>query len=285
MTVYGEFLFAENFITGMVILLLTGKLCSRQNSKSGILLGSLMCGVYSFVLFIPMVWPAALLCRLLFSFLVILGAFGYGSRVCCLKTTAVFYIVSFLMGGVTIALMYLTKVPGLSANGSVYLHGITYLQVATGVLATWVLGSWLADFIRGKLQREKVYTSLEVEIGEKRWELCAFVDTGNFLKDPVSGRPAVVLSATFGQRLMAEMAAEMKELLICRTCVIPYRCVGQKGVLQGVRPDRIIVQGQSIEQIVLAVSREDFTGEKGRQPYEALLQQQLLEGGLLEDAQ
>ena len=40
-----------------------------------------------------------------------------------------------------------------------------------------------------------------------------------------------------------------------------------------------------IEQIVLAVSREDFTGEKGRQPYEALLQQQLLEGGLLEDAQ
>lgn len=285
MTVYGEFLFLENFITGMVILILTGKLCGRRQSKSGILLGALLCGAYSFVLFVPMVWPVALLCRLLFSFLVILGAFGYDSRICCLKTTAVFYIVSFLMGGITIALMYLTKVPGLSANGSVYLHGITYLQVAAGVLATWVLGSWLADFIKGKLQREKVFTSMEVEIGEKRWEICAFVDTGNFLKDPVSGRPAVVLSASFGQRLMNELADEMKELSLCRTCVIPYRCVGQKGILQGIRPDRIIVEGKPIEQIVLAVSREDFTGQKGRRPYEALLQQQLLEGGMLENVQ
>lgn len=281
MTIYGEFLFLENFITGMVILVLTGKLCNSSRSKSGILLGALMCGTYSFLLFVPMVWPLALGCRLIFSFLVILAAFGYGGKAIYLKTTAVFYIVSFLMGGVTISLMYVIKVPGLSANGSVYLHGITYFQVAAGVLATWVLGSWLADFIRGKLQKEKVFTCMEVQIAEKRWKIRAFVDTGNFLREPVSGNPAAVLSASCGQRILHEI----KDLIICRSCVIPYRSVGQKGILQGVRPDRIIVDGKSIEKIVLAISKEDFTCSKEAEPYEALLQQQLLEGGVLEHAQ
>ena len=150
MTVYGELLFLENFITGMVILYLTGKLCGRKRSRSGMVLGGLMCGSYSFVLFVPMVWPAALAGKLAFSLMAILAAFGYGGRIQYLKTVAVFYIVSFLMGGVTVGLMYVTGAPGLAANGSVYLHQATWMQVAAGVFVTWVLGNWLADFIRGK---------------------------------------------------------------------------------------------------------------------------------------
>lgn len=281
MTVYGEFLFLENFITGIVILALTGRLCGRTRSKSGLLLGGFLCGAYSFVLFVPMMWLLALVCRLCFSFLVILAAFGYGGKQTYLKTTALFYIVSFLMGGITITLMYITKVPGLSANGSVYLHGITYFQVAAGVLVTWVLGSWLAEFFKGKLQKEKVYTFMKVEIAEKTWEIRAFVDTGNFLREPISGNPAAVLSASCGQRI----SEEIKDLLLCRSCIIPYRSVGQKGILQGIRPDRILVDGKPIEKIVLAISKEDFTCGKGAEPYEALLQQQLLEREVLEHAQ
>lgn len=281
MTVYGEYLFLENFITGLVILILTGKLCSRKRTKSGMVLGGLMCGVYSFVLFVPMVWPIALTGKLVFSLAVVLAAFGYGGKPNYWKTVGVFYIVSFLMGGITVGLMYAARVPGLSANGSVYLHGVTYLQVAAGVLVTWVLGNWLAEFIRGKLQKEKVFTDIAVEIAEKKWEMRAFVDTGNFLRDPISGNPAAVLSASCGQRILNEM----KGTLECRSCVIPYSSVGQKGILQGVRPDRIVVDGQPIEKIVLAISKEDFACWKGAEPYEVLLQQQILEGGTLKNAE
>ncbi|WP_269476904.1 sigma-E processing peptidase SpoIIGA [Hominibacterium faecale] len=281
MTVYGEYLFLENFITGLVILVLTGRLCGRKRAKSGMVLGGLMCGAYSFVLFLPMVWPAALICKLIFSLAVILAAFGYGGKPVYLKTVAVFYIVSFLMGGITVGLMYMTKVPGLSANGSVYLHSITYLQVAAGVLVTWVLGSWLAEFIRGKLTKEKVFTDIKVEIAEKEWEMRAFVDTGNFLRDPVSGNPAAVLSASCGQRLLDDL----KDAILSRSCVIPYSSVGQKGVLQGLRPDRVIVEGRPIKNIVLAISKEDFACWKGKEAYEVLLQQQIIEGGALENAE
>lgn len=281
MTVYGEFLFLENFITGLLILTLTGKLCGRRRSWSGMLLGGLMCGAYSFVLFVPMAWAIALAGKLIFSLAVILAAFGFGSRVLYWKTVAVFYIVSFLMGGITVSLMYLIKVPGLAANGSVYLHGITWLQVAAGILVTWLLGSWLAEFIRGKLQKDKVFTDIQVEIAEKNWEMRAFVDTGNFLREPISGCPAAILSASYGQKILNEM----KDSITCRSCVIPYRSVGQRGILSGVRPDRVIVDGKPIEKIVLAISKEDFACWKGEEKYDILLQQQILEGGVLEHAQ
>lgn len=281
MTVYGEFLFLENFITGLLILALTGKLCGRRRSWSGLLLGGLMCGAYSFILFVPMVWPAALASKLIFSLAVILAAFGFGSKPLYWKTVAVFYIVSFLMGGITVGLMCFIKVPGLAANGSVYLHGPTWLQVAAGILATWLLGSWLAEFIRGKLQKDKVFTDIKVEIAEKNWEMRAFVDTGNFLREPISGQPAAILSASYGQKILDEM----KDSLVCRGCVIPYRSVGQRGLLSGIRTDRVIVDGKTIEKIVLAISKEDFACWRGEENYDVLLQQQILEGGILKHAQ
>ncbi|MCB6992491.1 sigma-E processing peptidase SpoIIGA [bacterium 210820-DFI.6.37] len=281
MTIYSEYLFLENFITGLIILILTGKLCGRRTGRLRIILGAAMCGAYSFILFVPLAAPAALAGKLAFSLAVILAVFGYRGKRCYGKTVAVFYIVSFLMGGITVGIMYTAKVPGLSANGSVYLHGITYLQVAAGILVTWVTGSWLAEFIRGKLQKEKVFTDMEVEIAEKKWKLRAFVDTGNFLRDPVSGYPAAVLSASAGRCIVNEVG----EKLLPRVCLIPYSSVGKKGILQGIRPDRVTVSGKEMEHIVLAISKEDFTSWKEGERYEVLLQQQILEEGEFEDAE
>ncbi len=280
MTVYSEFLFLENFVAGLLILALTGKLCGRTCRRLRMVLAGTMCGAYAFVLLVPMAWILAAAGKLIFSLLVVLVAFGFGSKTLYWKTVAVFYIVSFLMGGITIALMYFMKVPGLAGNGSVYLHGASWLSIGTGILATWVLGSWLAAFVRGKLQKDKVFTDIQVEIAEKNWEMRAFVDTGNFLREPISGHPAAILSPSCGQKILDEM----KDSIACRTCVIPYRSVGQRGMLSGVRPDRIIVEGKPIEKIVLAISKEDFSRWKGEERYDVLLQQQVLEGGELKHA-
>lgn len=279
MTVYSEFLFLENFTIGFMILILTGKLCARQQNRIRMVLGGILCGSYAFILFVPLPWPAALAGKLLFSFAVILAAFPYEEKRTYIRTVAVFYIVSFLMGGITVGLLYLVKIPALSGNGSIYLHGITWFQIAVGVFVTWILGSWFAEFIRGKLQKERFFTEIQVRIADRTWKLQAFVDTGNFLRDPVSGDPAAVLSSSCGQKIMEEAG----EHLLTRICLIPYSSVGQKGILRGIRPDWILIRGKRIERIVLAVSKEEFICGRGTQNYEVLLQQQILEGGALED--
>lgn len=274
MTIYGEFLFMENAVSGAVILMLTGKLCGCRKSAGAILAGSVMCGVYSFILFADIHWMIALMSKLVFSAAVVMVVFRPQNLRSLGKTAAIFYISSFLMGGITIALMYMTEVPGVAASGSLYLYGVRYLQIMTGILITAAAGSWLSAHLKEKACREAVMTDITIHIGEKSWELKAFVDTGNFLKDPVSGCPAVLISASAGRRILHDTGDESD----ARYCAIPYRSVGKKGVLHGMRPDRICIGEHAIRKVVLAFNEEDFAPWNGTHGYDVMLQQQLFEG-------
>lgn len=277
MTIYGEFLFLENALSGAVILMLTGRLCGyRRDGRSAfrVTAGSIMCGAYAFILFVNMHWLVALLSKLAFSCAAVWLVFRPETRKSFLKTTAVFYIVSFLMGGITIAIMYMTGSPGMASNGSVYLYGINYLQIMTGIVITAVTGVWLAEHLKEKVHKETVMMEAEIHIGGHCWQVKALIDTGNFLSDPVSGYPAAVISSSVGRQILRSIGQESSK----RCCLIPYRTIGKKGMMYGLRPDYVLAEGQELRKLVLAFSEEDFDPWKGSVNYDMLLNQHFFEG-------
>lgn len=274
MTIYGEFLFAENFISGIVILMLTAKMRGITVRKWRISAGAILCGLYSFVLFLHMGWVLSLLGKLLFSVAAVITAFGRSDIRATASTVGVFYMMSFLAGGVTIALMYCFRIPGMSANGSVYIKGLTYIQIAAGLAASWFLGKWIAELLREKAARKAVMRRVEVMIDEDLWCFNALVDTGNFLRDPVSGRPAAVISRSGGM----EIKKKMDESWNVRMCLIPYKSVGRSGLLEGIRPDLFIIDGTAMEGIALAIGETDFQPVNGIEKYDILLHSQHLKG-------
>lgn len=274
MTIYGEIVFIENFVTGWMILLLTGKLRGTCAERRRIAAGSVMCGAYVFVLFVQMHWLAALASKLLFSLVVVLVVFGAGTWRCVIKTTAVFYIVSFLMGGVTIALMYMMKIPGMTANGSFALKGTAFIQITAGVAATWYLGSWLAGLLKEKAVKRSVIRDVEISIASQCWKIKALVDTGNSLNEPVTGWPVAVLSKDLSEDIWRICDSEQ----FSRFVVIPYRTVGRASIMHGIRMDRIIVDGQPAADVVLGFGEKNFSPWKGIEKYDLLLHQQFLEG-------
>ena len=274
MTVYGEVLFVENFITGWVILTLTGKLRGLHIKNRRTAAGAAMCGLYAFVLFVPLHWLAALAGKLLFSVAVVLIVFGRMTWRSVFKTTATFYVTSFLMGGVTIAMMYLLKIPGMTGNGSFVLKGATFLQIAAGVAATWYLGNWLAVMLREKYIRSNVMRRVTIELAGRRWNLRALIDTGNSLNDPITGWPVAVLSKEASEKIKRNCDSEQ----FGKFSAIPYRTAGRTGIMFGLRPESLTVNGQSITEIVLGFSERDFTPWRGTEKYDLLLHQQFLEG-------
>ena len=272
MTVYGEILFLENAVSGAVILLLTGKLRGCSPGKWKIVLGAAMCGAYAFILFAEINWSLAMLSKLLFSLAVVQMVYRPVTYVAAVKATIVFYIVSFLTGGITIAIMYMFKIPGITANGSIYLQEITSLQVAAGLIVSYILGSWLADLLREKAQKEAVIKEVTIHIGVHSWIARALVDTGNSLREPVTGYPVAVVSERLGAKIKEKLAEE-------RICVIPYKSVGGKGLLYGVRPDYIEVTGEPAANVILGISEGNFSPWEGSEEYEILLHQQLFKGG------
>lgn len=273
MTIYGEFLFMENALTGAVILIITGKLCGCGTGLRTAA-GSIMCGVYAFILLADLHWITSLISKLLFSAAVTGVSFGAGTVRLLLKRTAVFYIISFLMGGITIALMYMTGFSGMAANGSIYFHGIRYLQIAAGALVSLAAGIWFAGYVKERRHMEAVIMEAVLHAGSAELKLTALVDTGNSLKDPVTGYPAAVLSPEAGRILMDKLGDEAAE----RFCIIPFRTISGKGVMNGLRPDYIAADGKVICKSVVAFADCGFEPWKGTVKYDMLLNRQLFEG-------
>lgn len=122
------------------------------------------------------------------------------------------------------------------------------------------------------LHRNRAYVKVRLQYNYRDYEFCALLDTGNLLKDPVSGYPVLIVAADIAQemtglsiRQLRSPVDSIKELPGAR--LIPYKTVGQSGAfLLGIYIPHLKIgswQGRG----VVAFSPELF-GSKGT--YQAL---------------
>ena len=109
------------------------------------------------------------------------------------------------------------------------------------------------------------YVPLTLTYGGKTASLIALRDSGNTLRDPVSGRQVLVVSGDIGQRLTGLTENQLQhplETLAQRPIpglrLIPYKAVGRSGgFLLGLRMEQVKV-GNQITEAVVAFAAEDF---------------------------
>lgn len=145
MVIYGEYLFIENFIAGLLLILLTGKLTGRMPAKMRILLAAVLCGLSGFIIFLPLNggWSAVL--RLLAGTLCAAAAFGLREIV---KTTGLFLALTFLSGGAVMALLLWRQQPAVSHQGIIYMDAVTYFRLLCFGILAFGLTYWFVKLVR-----------------------------------------------------------------------------------------------------------------------------------------
>ncbi len=278
MVIYGEYLFLQNSIAGLMILMLTGKICGASLSGIRLLAGSILCGIYSFIIFYDgLSWLAAGLLKIAFSVLLIILVFPHLNVRNTIKTVLIFYIISFASGGIVIGSLYFFNDSGITARGVFYIGQITYIKIVTGMMLAWICIYAFALLLKEKLRRGRAEAGLRVTFGKRTAVLKGFVDTGNFLKDPISGRPVCIAK----KRSIEDLIPREDQF-----CIIPYISVGNgNGLLSAVKPDKAILLAKGRKpqavSIVLALSEGDLPMDSNGEQYDVLLHEALTEGGVL----
>ncbi|QIB69897.1 sigma-E processing peptidase SpoIIGA [Aminipila butyrica] len=274
MEVYGEYLFMENFLMGLLILHLAGKIAGLVTSKKRLAAGGVLCGLFSFILFVPNLGMGmGTLVKLLFSAL--LAWVVFHKKI--FRAMVLIYLVSAFMGGMTILLLYLTRISGMTSNAVLYIGDIGYVNVAFGAVVSWLLVLAFSRVMAVKQLRERIFTEVIIEIGGHQLVHRALIDSGNFLREPLSGKAVVVISKG--------AAAQLKQLedadLSRRYCLIPYNSIGvSHGLLEGYRVDNARVEGRNLGSVVVAVYDREFCRLGEEETYEILLSKDFLMGGI-----
>ena len=281
MVVYGEYLFLENFITGLLLLYLTARLvtpgeASPRQPGAGqvrlwrLLAGAAVCGGCGFLIFLPVQPAVGILVRGLLSAAVTAAALGRHQLV---RKTAVFLLLTFLTGGTAMAVLLWMQEPAIAGNGAMYVGAGTYGRLLAAGVPAAALGLWLVKLVKTQRMRERTTGTVEIEMEGRICRLQAMVDSGNCLREPITGRPVILIDEK-GRRECGFCAEKEPR----RLTLIPYEAVGvKKGLLQGVRLDGVRFGGREIGSVVLAAYEGNFPG------FEVLLHQDILEEGLLED--
>jgi len=170
--------------------------------------------------------------------------------------------------------------PGTLGRGSVFVMlsmalGGLAMSVGRGnfwSLTLWALLLWiLCSLTLVTLGTGETRVSVQLTYGQRTVELLALRDTGNTLRDPITGESVLVLSAEAACRLtglspgqLADPVSCVQNRLLPGLRLIPCQTVGGSGLLLALRPDKVIIGRKTGRQLV-ALSPEGFGGECGYQ--------------------
>ena len=155
------------------------------------------------------------------------------------------------------------------------LHGIAGLMDNGSVLAV-VLGSGCIAVLCARGLPcgfdETQFVPVELKVNERLWKLTAFRDTGNGLRDPLTGERVLVAGADMGQKLLGLTARQLSDPadtlaagLAPGMRLIPYRTVGQRGAMMLARRFHEVKIGSWQGSALVAFAPESFGKNDGYQ--------------------
>ena len=235
MEIYLDLAVILNFLVDFLLLMGTNRLAGFPLDARRCAAGAAVGAAYGGVCLLPRFrFLGNAFWRLVFLGLVAATAFGTGWG--AVKRGGVFVLLSMALGGIA---------------QQVHQNGFMALVLCAG-------GVWLLcriAFGGGILGQEYVDVTLHWDGRTQR--VLALRDTGNTLRDPITGAPVLVVSAQVGQRLTGltrEQLAKPIETLAQRPIpglrLIPYRAVGQSGgLLLGLSLERVCMDGRQIRAV------------------------------------
>lgn len=207
-----------NFLVSFLLLMGAGRLCGYPGSMGKTLLAALVGACYAGGCMVPgfaflgnIFWRTVILA--------VMAVIAYGVCITTIRLGAVFWVLNMALGGVTYGL----------GEGS-----------AGGLLGAVLIFLVLRILGRGESVGTQ-YVPVELSYNGNQLKMTALRDTGNSLRDPVSGQPVLVVGADAAYQLTGLTPEQLRKPVdtICRIPglrLIPYRTVGNEaGFLLGLR--------------------------------------------------
>lgn len=246
MTVYLDLVLVLNFLVDFLLLLGTNRLCGYPMRPARAAGGALLGGVYAGACALPgFFFLGNVLWRLIFLALMSVIAFGFDRS--CLRRGILFVFLCMALGGIATG-MGSADFPEIAA--------------AAGLLL-------LMCFVGFRGCTGRIYTSVTLVHGGKKRQITALRDTGNALKDPISGESVLVVGSDVASDLLGLSTDVLKDPItamenagISGLRLIPYRSVGNPyGMLLAVRLDEVWIGKEKTGGLVAFAPEQLGRGE------------------------
>ena len=254
MTIYVDVVLLENLCMNYIILFSTAYIIKLKIRHIRLIMSSLIGSVYAILAYInilPIYTNLAV--KVILSISMIYIAYKPKHIKGLLKELIVFYLASFALGGCAFALLYIVKPQDIFIKNGVYI-GTYPLKIAllggiTGFIITYIS----FKIVKSRVTKNEIIYKILVKFEGRQLETTVMLDTGNMLKDPLSGESVILIEKqklyeilpsslleNMGKILGGEFDTVQCEQYKTRLRIIPFTSVGkQNGMMIGIKSDEV----------------------------------------------
>jgi len=255
--IYAELVFLENFIVDLLIIFLAALLTGSKPRLGRFLVSAAAGGVYASAAFgtdfagSEFVKLAAGIAMCVIAFYV-KGERGFW------KNTCAFFVTAFVLAGAVYAFSGLSR-PSAPAPPQA-------ADILFGTGSGAALAALLCVARKKAFRHERRIAALTLEYRGKKVSARAFIDTGNMLAEPLSGRDVIIVSRAVARALFGKDLALLTGLSGAeateRLRAVPYAAATGTGVMFGLEADGVSLRGSAGRiKAVVCVSGEPLAHE------------------------
>ena len=267
--IYIDTLFVLNLAVDYFLLLLTATISGVYQKRRRLFLGA-VAGAFlataGYFLTTGAIFAMAF--RVFSCILIVWLAFGTQKRNILIRLCGAFLLLTVLLAGVIYGISSLNGVPLLQ-------NGIPYMEISVPFMLVAFLLIYLLSGVvlgKGRAAAGRCYQTVTAVMGEEKITFRALADSGNLLRDPISGQRVIVasnstLSGLFrgaGAMILKNMDDWPAEELLprlrkcCKTSfwILPVHTAAQKGFILVFRPEELYIDGRKTDEYLLGVTTQ-----------------------------
>lgn len=260
MTIYLDVVIVENLIMDAIIIYATAIVLKVKIRHLRIIISSLIGAIYSVLSYISdLEIYNNLFLKIFLSIVMVYIAFSPQNIKSLMKQILIFYLTSFLFGGVAFALIYVIKPQEILMKNGLFLGMYPLKTVFLGAIVATAILITAFKVVKSNITKKDMMCNVSIELNNKTVNIKTMIDTGNMLKEPISGLPVIVVENTALYELIPKEILDnlddilggdfqkipdnIKSTYIAKLKWIPYSSLGkQNGMLVGIKADKAIVE-------------------------------------------
>ena len=260
MTIYLDIVIIENLIMDAIIIYATAIVLKIKIRHLRIIISSFIGAIYSVLSYISdLEIYNNLFLKIFLSIVMVYIAFSPQNIKTLMKQILIFYLTSFLFGGVAFALIYVIKPQEILMKNGLFLGMYPLKTVFLGAIVATAILITAFKVVKSNITKKDMMCNVSIELNNKTVNIKTMIDTGNMLKEPISGLPVIVVENTALYELIPKEILDnlddilggdfqkipdnIKSTYIAKLKWIPYSSLGkQNGMLVGIKADKAIVE-------------------------------------------
>lgn len=239
MEVYVDLLLGLNMAMNYAVLWAAGRLANVRTTAVRLAAASLVGAAYSLILVVPSpAWFHSTGVKVGLSLAMIAAAYRPRSLSTWARTAGCFYLAAVTAGGTALAVSWLI-LPQIEGPAPL---------IAAALGACVLLGRSAVNAVRAHDLTAALVADIEIVVGSRVMTVPGLIDTGNRLRDPFGSTPVVVVDREVLTSLApgidwmgGQPVPEPGSRWLPRFRAIPYRTLDRRGIMYGLRPDRVTV--------------------------------------------